>query len=196
MQLYFLSNKFFFFNLEEDTPVVTPDLNVNTVDIHCTDIDLNQNFGDKHGTGLSQNAGEKNGTDLSQNTGDKHGTDLSQNAGEKNTTDLSQNAGDKHGTGLNQNTGDKCGTDLSRNTGEKNPPDSSQNTGDKRSTDANKMPKVPDVNTSNKTLKGGEVTQNKDQNTPADKTADDDNEDTTGYDSAKYAKRIDDKDKV
>ena len=58
------------------------------------------------------------------------------------------------------------------------------------------MPKDPDMNTSDKTLKGGEVTQDKDQNTPTDKTDGDDNEDTTGYESAKYAKRIDDKDKV
>jgi hypothetical protein len=58
------------------------------------------------------------------------------------------------------------------------------------------MPKDPDMNTSDKTLKGGEVTQDKDQNTPTDKTDGDDNENTTGYESAKYAKRIDDKDKV
>jgi hypothetical protein len=62
------------------------------------------------------------------------------------------------------------------------------------------MPEVPDRNTSNKTLKGGEVTQDKDQNNPAVKTDgdnnEDDNEDTTGYESAKYAKPIDDKDKV
>jgi hypothetical protein len=47
------------------------------------------------------------------------------------------------------------------------------------------MPEVPDRNTSNKTLKGGEVTQDKDQNTPTDKTDGDDNKDTTGYESAK-----------
>ena len=108
------------------------------------------------------------------------------------TSALIVNTDDIHCTDLNLNFGDKHRTDLS------------QNTGDKCSTDANKinvvnpttMPKDPDMNTSDKTLKGGEVTQDKDQNTPTDKTDGDDNKDTTGYESAKYAKRIDDKDKV
>jgi hypothetical protein len=153
---------------------------------------LDQNFGDTHGTGLSLNTGDKNETGLSLNTGDKNGTGLSQTTGDKRRTDSSQNTGDKHETDLSQNTGDKHGTDLS------------QSTGDKHGTETNKidvgnsttMPEVPDMNTSNKTLKGGEVTQNKDQNNPADKTDGDDNEDMTGYESAKYAKPIDDKDKV
>ena len=151
-------------------------------------MDLNLNFDDKHRTGLGQN------------TGDKHGTGLSLNTGDKNETGLSLNTGDKNGTGLSQNTGDKRRTDSSQNTGDKHETDLSQNTGDKHGTEANKldvgnpttMPEVP----SNKTLKGGEVTQDKDQNNPADKTDGDNNEDTTGYESAKYAKRIDDKDKV
>ena len=133
---------------DDEASVVTPDLNVNIGDIHCTDMDLNLNFDDKHRIGLGQNTGDKHGTDLSQNTGDKRRT-------EANKIDVG-----------NPTT----------------------------------MPEVPDRNTSNKTLKGGEVTQDKDQNNPADKTDgdnnEDDNEDTTVYESAKYAKHIDDKDKV
>jgi hypothetical protein len=112
--------------------------------------------------------------DLNVNIGDIHCTDM----------DLNLNFDDKHRTGLGQNTGDKHGTEANKiDVG--NP---------------TTMPEVPDRNTSNKTLKGGEVTQDKDQNNPAVKTDgdnnEDDNEDTTGYESAKYAKHIDDKDKV
>jgi hypothetical protein len=56
--------------------------------------------------------------------------------------DLNQNFGDKHRTGLGQNTGDKHGTEANKIV-VGNP---------------TTMPEVPDRNTSNKTLKGGEVT--------------------------------------